>query len=337
MRYLRRKTAAKKPAAPQPVTRRQIDPGAFEDEGVRRYAVMLQARVDRQQLDRGTARAYLADVAAYAAALSQADASRATWRATPADVAGYFEQVVARTSSSTARRKLASLRGFYRALEEQGLTKVNPTLDLQPPPQRRATQLRPPIRASVMKTLLATPSQETAKGLRDRALLILLALYGLPVIEAHRLNVTDVDLRAARLRVVGRGGKTRVIELAPGTTRALEQWLTTRAVFGTRTPALFISLHWTRGRADPHERLSVRGVRAVVDGHLKKAHAKERGQSCHSLRRSCAALAVQAGADPAVVARSLGRATLASIQDYIDHLPQRDSESPAHYLTDLVP
>jgi len=252
-------------------------------------------------------------------------------------VAGYFEQVVARTSPSTARRKLASLRSFYRTLEEQGLVKINPTLDLHPPPLRRSTPLRKPIQASVMKALLATPSQETAKGLRDRALLILLALYGLPVIEVHRLNVTDVDLPAARLRVVGRGGKARLIELAPGTTRALEQWLTTRAVLGTRTPALFISLHWTRGRAEPHERLSVRGIRAVVDGHLKKAHAKERGQSCHSLRRSCAALALEAGADPAALARSLGRATLASLQDYIDQLPPRGGESPAHYLTDLVP
>lgn len=337
MRYLRRKPAAKNQAAPQPVTRRQIDPDAFGDEGVRRYAVMLQARVDRQQLDPATAHAYLADIAAFAAALSRSGGASATWRATPADVADYFEQVVTRTSPSTARRKLASLRSFYRALEEQGLVKINPTLDLQPPPQRRATPLRKPIQASVMKTLLATPSQETAKGLRDRALLILLALYGLPVIEAHRLNVTDVDLRTARLRVVGRGGKARVIELAPGTTRVLEQWLTTRAVLGTRTPALFVSLHWTSGPGEPHERLSVRGIRSVVDAALAKANAKRPGRSCHSLRRSCAALAVEAGADPAVVARSLGRATVASIQDYIDHLPPRGSESPAHYLTDLVP
>lgn len=337
MRYVRRKTAAKNQVAAQPVTRRQIDPDAFEDEGVRRYAVRLRARVDRQQLDPGTAHAYLADVAAYAAALGPAGKSRATWRATPADVAGYFEQVVARTSPSTARRKLASLRSFYRALEEQGLVKINPTLDLRPPPLRRSTPLRKPIQASVMKTLLATPSQDTAKGLRDRALLILLALYGLPVIEAHRLNVTDVDLRAARLRVVGRGGKARVIELAPGTTRALEQWLTTRAVLGTRTPALFVSLHWTHGPGEPHERLSVRGIRSVVDTALAKANAKRPGRSCHSLRSSCAALAVEAGADPATVARSLGQASIASLQDYIDHLPPRGRVSPAHYLTDLVP
>jgi integrase/recombinase XerC/integrase/recombinase XerD len=321
---------------PQPVTRRQIDPDAFGDEGVRRYAVMLQARVDRLQLDPGTAHAYLADIAAFAAALSRTGHASATWRATRADVAGYFEQVVVRTSPSTARRKLASLRSFYRALEEQGLTKVNPTHDLEPPPLRLSTPQRKPIEASVMKTLLATPTQETAKGLRDRALLILLALYGLPVIEVHRLNVSDVDLRAARLRVVGRGGKARVIELAPGTTRALEQWLTTRAVLGTRTPALFVSLHWTRGRSEPHDRLSVRGIRAVVDSHLRKAHAKVRGQSCHSLRRSCAALAVEAGADPGTVARFLGRATVASMQDYIDHLPPRKGEAPAHYLADLL-
>ena len=197
MRYVRRKTAAKSQAAPQPVTRRQIDPDAFEDEGVRRYAVMLQARVDRQQLDPGTAHAYLADVAAYAAALAQGRKSTEPLRATCADVADYFEQVVTQTSPNTARRKLASLRSFYRALEELGLTKVNPTRDLQPPPLRRSTPLRKPIQSGVMKQLLATPSEETAKGLRDRALLILLALYGLPVIEAHRLNVTDVDLRAA--------------------------------------------------------------------------------------------------------------------------------------------
>jgi site-specific recombinase XerD len=100
---------------------------------------------------------------------------------------------------------------------------------------------------------------------------------------------------------------------------------------------LFVSLHWTRGPGEPHERLSVRGIRSVVDAALAKANAKRPGRSCHSLRRACVALAVEAGADPAAVARSIGQASLASIQDYIDHLPPRAGASPAHYLTNLVP
>jgi site-specific recombinase XerD len=327
---------AKSHAGRQPMRRRRIDLVAIQDEGVRRYAVLLQERVKRRRLDPGSAHAYLADVAAYAAALAQSAPPCDTLGATPADAADYFERLVAQVSPSTARRKLASLRSLYAALEQDGLVSADPTSDLQPPPLRRTNLLRKPIQASVMKKLLATPTQETAKGLRDRALLILLALYGLPVIEVHRLNVSDVDLRAARLRVVGRGGKARVIELAPGTLRALEQWLTTRAMLGNRTAALFVSLHWTAGRSEPHDRLSVRGIRAVVDSHLRKAHAKDRGQSCHSLRRSCAALAVEAGADPGTVARFLGRATVASIQDYIDRLPPRKGEAPAHYLADLL-
>jgi integrase len=73
----------------------------------------------------------------------------------------------------------------------------------------------------------------------------------------------------------------------------------------------------------------VRGIRTVIDAHLAKVNAKRPGQSCHSLRRACLALAVEAGADPATVARSLGQTSIASIHDYIDRLPPRGGESPA--------
>lgn len=320
-----------------PGTGRANAPVTVEDEGVRRYTLLLEERVKRGELDSGTARAYLSDVRAFAQSIAARAGATATLTATPEAVAGYFGRVVAEGSASTARRKLASLRSFYGSLQEHGLVTANPTQHLQPPPLRRSTPLRKPIQASVMKKLLAAPTRETPKGLRDRALLILLALYGLPVIEVHRLNAEDVDLRAARLRVVGRGRKPRFIELAPGTTTTLQAWLTTRTLLAPQTPALFVSLHWTRGRSEPLERLSVRGIRQVVDGHLMQIDAKRPGRSCHSLRRACVALAVEAGADPAAVAKSIGQASVASIQDYIDHLPPRTGESPAHYLSDLLP
>lgn len=183
--------------------RRRGAPAALEDEGVQRYGALLDKRVRRGELDAGTARAYLSDVRAFAHALAASAGGAATTTAAPEAVAEYFARVVAEASSSTARRKLASLRSFYGTLQEQGVVRMNPTQQLQPPPLRRSTPLRKPIQASVLKKLLAAPTTGTPKGLRDRALLILLALYGLPVIEAHRLNVEDVDLRAARLRVVG--------------------------------------------------------------------------------------------------------------------------------------
>ena len=74
------------------------------------------------ELDPGTAHAYLSDVAPLPSPSPDRRAT-ATLAATPEAVAGYFDRVVAQDQPSTARRKLASLRSFYRALQEQGLVK----------------------------------------------------------------------------------------------------------------------------------------------------------------------------------------------------------------------
>jgi site-specific recombinase XerC len=102
-----------------------------------------------------------------------------------------------------------------------------------------------------------------------------MAILGLTVGESCRLDVADVDLQAATLRVIGKGARPRTIELTPQTAGELRRWLAARALLKPDTPALFTSLHWTSGRAAPGQRISLRGVRQMVRDYLAQVGVTE--------------------------------------------------------------
>jgi integrase/recombinase XerD len=254
--------------------------------------------------------------------------------ARPADLQQYLDSLGGRYRPATIRRKSVSLRAVYLALADADAIPHNPAAELRAPKRRQAPR-KPPLPAPTAKRLLAAPQPSSVKGVRDRAILTGLLCHGLTVSEVCALNIGDLDLAARTLRVTGRRGRVRTVELTAQTAGVFRRWLAARALLKPDTAALFVSLHWTTGRAAPSQRISVRGVRQMVRGYLAQVGMNESGVSCQALRRTYTTLTLAAGADLRAVAASLGHVSTATTQAYAEDT-ETVQDNPARYLSGLL-
>jgi integrase/recombinase XerD len=174
--------------------------------------------------------------------------------------------------------------------------------------------------------MLAVPATDTEVGIRDAALLELLYGTGIRISEAVALDVDDVDrlVRAGSgeptpgLRVLGKGGKERIVPVGSYARGALDAYLVRgrpALAAGRGTPALFLN---TRGG-----RLSRQSAWAVLRSVAEKAGVTT-DVSPHTLRHSYATHLLDGGADVRVVQELLGHASVTTTQIYtlvtIEHL-----------------
>lgn len=216
-------------------------------------------------------------------------------------------------ASSTARM-LSSVRGFHRFLLDEGLVTENVAAEAKPP--KLASRLPKAITIDQMAAILATTDGDDEKSLRDKALLELLYATGARVSEAVDLNVDDVistagDGAADVIRLLGKGGKQRIVPLGSYARAAIDAYLVrvrpVLSVRGTATPALFLGLHG--------QRLSRQNVWLVIKA---RAGQSKLGLdvSPHTFRHSFATHLLEGGADVRVVQELLGHASVATTQIY---------------------
>jgi integrase/recombinase XerD len=211
-----------------------------------------------------------------------------------------------RYAQATIYHKVAIVRQFYAQLHARGVIPTNPAAHLRIA-RHGANRCCPShLSAEQVRELLAAPDVSRPIGIRDRAMLVLMALHGLRVGEVQRLNVADVNLSDSSLRVAGRCSKQRTVYLTQATCQVIEMWIRTRRLLDAGSTALFITLHWTSGRAEPGQRISTRGLRQAVDGYLQAISAKTKGISCQSLRKTYAMLGLEAGASVQDIVKSMG-------------------------------
>ena len=123
---------------------------------------------------------------------------------------------------SNARLR-ASLRAFYAYLVRAGRRSDDPAALLDPP--RLPRPLPKALTESQVDALLAAPQVETPEGLRDRAMLELMYAAGLRVSELVGLPANAVNLRQGVVRVLGKGGKERLVPLGEESQHWLERYL----------------------------------------------------------------------------------------------------------------
>jgi integrase/recombinase XerC len=226
---------------------------------------------------------------------------------------------------STIARRLAAVRSWCRFLCRQGVLTANPAEGLRGP--RQDKKLPHFVEREDMVRLLATPSEATPLGLRDRAILETLYSAGLRVSELTGLDLGDVDLDDGMATVRGKGKRERLALLGPPATLALRKWLAGRqGLLGLRfdsQPALFVN---RRG-----SRLTSRSVGRLLARYLAQAGLDPR-TSPHTLRHSFATHLLDAGADIRGVQELLGHKSLSTTQIYTHVSTQRlrDSYHKAH-------
>ena len=208
-------------------------------------------------------------------------------------------------------RKISAIRSMLAWAVVHELVEANAAEDVPVPKLDRT--LPKVMRAGDAARLCELPPEDEPVGLRDRAILELLYGSGLRVAELCGLDVDDVDLSAARVRVMGKGRKQRQVPMSEPARRAVEAYVTgARAgLLRPGTPpaarhALFLN---SRGG-----RLGPRSVRSMLARYLSAEGAAPVGP--HALRHSFATHLLDGGADLRVVQELLGHASLATSQIY---------------------
>jgi integrase/recombinase XerC len=259
-----------------------------------------------------TTRAYLGDVRAlleFAAVHSMHDLAELDLRTLRAWLASLTQAGRAR---STVARRAAAARTFCAWATRTGRMPADPSVRLASP--RRDRTLPGVLRASEAGELLDVAALAADDGdpvhLRNRAALELLYASGVRVGELVALDLDDVDLERRTVRVLGKGGKERVVPFGVPAARALTAWLhegRPRLATAASGPALLLG---RRGR-----RADQRQVREAVHGLVAHvAGADDVGP--HGLRHSAATHLLEGGADLRAVQELLGHATLATTQVY---------------------
>mgnify|MGYP003968223313 CR=1 FL=1 len=161
---------------------------------------------------------------------------------------------------------------------------MNPFENIQVPISNSMPKKKTLSTQNLRKLLLAPKIREPI-GIRDRALLILMAIYGLEVWQIEHLDMGHIDTKHETIQLQDRGGKTNILFVDEKLMAFIVKWLRTRSLFKMDTQAVFISMHWVSGRGEPGKRLSRRGIRLIVDGYLKELEIKKLGFSCKNLRQ----------------------------------------------------
>ena len=208
----------------------------------------------------------------------------------------------------TVARRLSALRRFYQHLEREGRIQGNPCDRIDAP--RLGRPLPGVLTEQEVERLLVAPDVEAALGIRDRAMLEVLYATGLRVSELVGLRSEQVSLLQGVLRVVGKGGKERLVPLGEPAVDWLERFLERgrAAILGAKqSPALFPT---ARGRAMTRQAF----------WHLVKRYARHAGISRdispHTLRHAFATHLLDHGADLRVVQMLLGHRDISTTQIY---------------------
>jgi len=258
-------------------------------------------------LARNSLDAYRRDMKLFAAWL-QAERGKDLYAAQGDDLNAYFAARHADSKASTANRRLAVLKRFYRVALRQRRIEADPCLKMKS--ARQPPRYPKTLTESQVEALLAAPDVSTPLGLRDRTMLELMYASGLRVSELVLLKSVELGLNDGVLRVTGKGDKTRLVPFGEEARDWIERYLAqARALIlnGQNDDALFVT-----ARGGPMTRqmfwtlIKKYAVRAGIDAPL----------SPHTLRHAFATHLLNHGADLRVVQLLLGHADISTTQIY---------------------
>jgi len=208
---------------------------------------------------------------------------------------------------SSIGRKLAAIRALFAWLVRTGQLALNPA-ELIATPKR---EQRLPFHLNIDQTvavLEGTPPRprDALTEARDRAVLELLYSSGLRVSELSGLAVGDLDLAGGMVRVLGKGGKERIVPVGDKAVEAVTRYLQLRGL-PTEEEPLFLN-----SRSQRINRRSVARIVALQAGGIDSFRAV----SPHTLRHSFATHLLEQGADLRSIQELLGHASLSTTQKY---------------------
>jgi len=205
-------------------------------------------------------------------------------------------------SPKSLQRRLSACRGLLRELLSAGAIATDPSAGLRAPKAPR--KLPQVLDVDEMQQLVEVPT-DAPLGLRDRALLELMYSSGLRLSEVCGLRWRDYEPGEGLLRVLGKGGKTRLVPVGSHARNALAEW---RVESGGTAEAAVFPGRGGKGLSPRAVQLRLRKL-AQQQGLWKRVHP-------HLLRHSCASHVLESSGDLRGVQELLGHADIATTQIY---------------------
>jgi integrase/recombinase XerD len=210
------------------------------------------------------------------------------WRVDVAEVRGFVVDVCPRLGRRSAQLTVVALRSLLRFLHLDGVIERSLAGAVPSVFAPRLSGLPKRLEAGQVDALLASCDTATTIGVRDLAILTVLARLGLRTAEVAGLSLEDVDWRAGEMIVRGKGGRSERLPLPHDVGETIVRYLRHGRPGTAQDRAVFV-----RVRA-PHHRLSPGGVTYVVEAAALRAGL---GQiHAHRLRHTAASEMLRAGA-----------------------------------------
>ncbi|HWI20604.1 MAG TPA: tyrosine recombinase XerC [Vicinamibacterales bacterium] len=272
-----------------------------------------------------TVRAYESDVTQYLAWVASSTGKKMS-QLEPDDldmmsVRGHITDLNrAGKARSSVARKLSGLKTFVRYLRREEVIDHDPTAMAVAP--KRDQTIPNHLSEPEIERLIETPNTGDPLGRRDRAILELFYASGLRLSELVAIDLEDVNLSGRMVRVMGKGGKERLVPFNQSALSAIKAWMKDRAAIraGSREPGP-ASRKKPRVVQDPlfinfrGSRLTGRSVDRLLRRYVAQCSTRM-GISPHALRHSFATHLLQRGADLRAIQELLGHARLSTTQRY---------------------
>jgi len=216
-------------------------------------------------------------------------------------------QPSARYRKSSLSRKLAAVRAFCSWLFRKGLLSANPAELIATPKKEQRLPFH--LNIDQVTTLVEAPQSTAVDGpctLRDQAILELLYSSGLRVSELTGLNIGDLDLTDGMVRVMGKGGKERIVPVGSVACGILRACLAERKAALPNEP-LFLG---SRNRRISRQRV------AEIIRRWATGIETFRPITPHTLRHTFATHLLEGGSDLRSIQELLGHSSLSTTQKY---------------------
>lgn len=206
-------------------------------------------------------------------------------------------------------RKVAAIKSFFNYLCNQvSLLQNNPAANLDIPSPKRALPKHLTLNESIrLLDTVDTSGKKYSK--RDYCIVTLFLNCGMRLSELIGLNISDLNFEDYCLKVLGKGGKERIIYLNEACVSAIDEYMEERQKVETKTNAFFLS--------NQKKRISKRRVQQIIEDSIMAAGLGGKGITTHKLRHTAATLMYQYGeTDILTLKEILGHSTISTTEIY---------------------
>lgn len=222
------------------------------------------------------------------------------------------------TTARSVRRKLSALKSLFKHLLQRQTLSEDPTKRVAVPKIGR--RLPVAVEEERLETLFeATDYPAGFKGVRDKLILDVLYCTGLRRSELATLKISDIDMYQHHFRILGKGGKTRIVPFGRPLAEAVKAYLVEKeaCLFDEKSANLIVT---DKGKA-----MSPEYIYQKVHHYLSLISTATQ-RSPHVLRHSFATHLLDSGADINAIKELLGHESLAATQIYTHNSIERLKE-----------